>query len=71
MGSASSPLVPEPIDYVSWGATALAFVLTIVALVLIARDRHTMKSAVVSLLVVLLLPLLGPIMYFVYRKRAG
>lgn len=69
MGSASSPLVPEPIDYALWGLTALAFVLAIVALVLIARDEHTTKSGVVSLLVVLLLPLIGPIMYFVYRKR--
>ena len=69
MGSASSPLVPEPIDYVFWGLTALAFVLAVVALVLSARDVHTTKSGVVSLLVVLLLPLIGPIMYFVYRKR--
>lgn len=69
MGIADSPLVPEPIDYVFWGLTALAFVLAVAALVCIARDEHTTKSGVVSLLVVLLVPLLGPIMYFVYRRR--
>lgn len=69
MGSASSPLEPEPVDYALWGLTALAFVLAVAALVCIARDEHTTKSGVVSLLVVLLVPLLGPIMYFVYRKR--
>ncbi|MBZ8177353.1 hypothetical protein GSS88_06015 [Corynebacterium sp. 3HC-13] len=67
MGASRSPLVPTLWDYMWAFLAALAFLLALIAIVLLVKDRHTTKSTLVSLLLVLGVPIIGPLLYFLYR----
>ncbi|WP_062073584.1 PLD nuclease N-terminal domain-containing protein [Demequina sediminicola] len=72
MISEVSPLLPTTYD-VAWTVVAVAtLAFAVVALVSVARRASLMSSSAVALwcLLILVVPVVGPVMWFVAGKRA-
>jgi uncharacterized membrane protein YhaH (DUF805 family) len=73
MGEDPNPLVPATYDIVWMIVTAVAFILMIVALVSIARASKRLSSALALIwtLVVLFVPVVGPVVWLAIGRRAA
>ena len=67
--SGQNPLLPASYDWVLSGLVLATVVLAVVAVVVLARSRPIGTAQVFWLLVVLALPVVGPLLFFVLGAR--
>ena len=67
----SSPLVPAPVDALWFIGILVAAAAMVVALVAWSRNHRQGRSPFLELLVIVLLPLVGPVAYLVARRQAS
>lgn len=66
---ASNPLVPGPVDVVGFVGFLAATVVMVVALVAWSRNHRQGRSPLLELLVIVLLPVVGPVAYLIAQRR--
>lgn len=63
-----SPLIPTALDSAMVILSLIAVILAIIALVFIAKDRRDFQSRILAALFVCVVPLVGPVFYFIVRR---